>query len=60
MIFSKVIGWLEFSYFISSPGLRMSFASRATFAFSCVATVGVIAYVHIEQALEREVCCFVN
>ncbi|KAL5108256.1 hypothetical protein TcWFU_010164 [Taenia crassiceps] len=35
-------------------GLRMSFASRVTFAVSCVTTVGVIAYVHIEQALERE------
>ncbi|KAH9280003.1 hypothetical protein ECG_06573 [Echinococcus granulosus] len=32
----------------------MSFASRVTFAVSCVATVGIIAYVHIEQALERE------
>ncbi|VDN99166.1 unnamed protein product [Rodentolepis nana] len=33
----------------------MSFASKVTFALSCVTTVGIIAYVHIEQALEREV-----
>ncbi|VDM31943.1 unnamed protein product [Hydatigera taeniaeformis] len=33
----------------------MSFASKVTFVASCVAAIGVIAYVHIEQALEREV-----
>ncbi|VDD76372.1 unnamed protein product [Mesocestoides corti] len=32
----------------------MSFASKVTFAVSCFTTVGIIAYVHIEQALERE------